>query len=88
MADRQSDELFALPSNLATLPVSSLVVDPERFIDVAREPIDGPGRRERSESLLGSFGYKPVVHGHDFVVESAIPGRPRRLGSNHNCLPQ
>ena len=40
MTDRYTDELFALPADLATtvrFPVSRLVVDPERFVDDVRE---------------------------------------------------
>lgn len=40
MTDRYTDELFRLPSTLATtvaFPVSRLIVDPERFTDDARE---------------------------------------------------
>ena len=46
MADHDTDELFALPSSLATtitFPVSRLVVDPERFDDDEREPMARKG---------------------------------------------
>jgi N-formylglutamate amidohydrolase len=46
MTDRYTDELFALPSNLATtitFPVSRLVVDPERFTDDDSEPMARKG---------------------------------------------
>ncbi len=46
MTDRYTEELFALPSNLATtvaFPVSRLVVDPERFSDDAHEPMARKG---------------------------------------------
>jgi N-formylglutamate amidohydrolase len=46
MTDRYTDELFALPSNVATtvaFPVSRLVVDPERFTDDAHEPMAKKG---------------------------------------------
>ena len=46
MTDRYTDELFSLPSTLATtvaFPVSRLVVDPERFTDDAREPMAQKG---------------------------------------------
>lgn len=46
MTDRYTDELFALPSTLATtvaFPVSRVVVDPERFTDDACEPMAGKG---------------------------------------------
>ncbi len=46
MADHYTDELFALPSSLATtitFPVSRLVVDPERFDDDEREPMARKG---------------------------------------------
>ncbi|MGO9832989.1 MAG: N-formylglutamate amidohydrolase, partial [Polyangiaceae bacterium] len=46
MTDRYTDELFALPSNLATtitFPVSRLVVDPERFSDDDSEPMARTG---------------------------------------------
>jgi N-formylglutamate deformylase len=46
MTDRYTDELFALPSSLATtvtFPVSRLVVDPERFTDDDSEPMARKG---------------------------------------------
>ena len=46
MTDRYTDELFALPADLATtvrFPVSRLVVDPERFVDDVREPMSRKG---------------------------------------------
>jgi N-formylglutamate amidohydrolase len=46
MTDRYTDELFALPSCLATtvaFPVSRLVVDPERFTDNDSEPMARKG---------------------------------------------
>ena len=46
MTDRYTDELFALPSTLATtvaFPVSRVVVDPERFADDDREPMARKG---------------------------------------------
>jgi N-formylglutamate amidohydrolase len=46
MTDRYTDELFHLPSTLATtvaFPVSRLVVDPERFTDDALEPMAQKG---------------------------------------------
>jgi N-formylglutamate deformylase len=46
MTDRYTDELFALPSSLATtvtFPVSRLVVDPERFTDDDFEPMARKG---------------------------------------------
>jgi N-formylglutamate amidohydrolase len=46
MTDRYTDELFALPSSLATtvtFPVSRLVVDPERFTDDDSEPMTRKG---------------------------------------------
>src|ERR1039457_1854218 len=46
MTDRYTDELFALPSSLATtvaFPASRVVLDPERFIDDAREPMARKG---------------------------------------------
>jgi N-formylglutamate deformylase len=46
MTDRYTDELFALPSSVATtvaFPVSRVVVDPERFADDACEPMVGKG---------------------------------------------
>jgi N-formylglutamate deformylase len=46
MTDRYTDELFAVPSSLATtvaFPVSRLVVDPERFTDDQREPMARKG---------------------------------------------
>jgi N-formylglutamate amidohydrolase len=46
MTDRYTDELFALPSDLATtvaFPVSRIVVDPERFADDALETMARKG---------------------------------------------
>ena len=46
MTDRYTDELFALPASEAVsvrFPVSRLVVDPERFLDDAREPMASRG---------------------------------------------
>jgi N-formylglutamate deformylase len=46
MTDRYTDELFAFPADVATtvaFPVSRLVVDPERFIDDAQEPMSRKG---------------------------------------------
>lgn len=46
MTDRYTDEIFALPQEIATsilFPVSRLVVDPERFADDASEPMSGKG---------------------------------------------
>jgi N-formylglutamate amidohydrolase len=46
MTDRYTDELFAVPTSLATtvaFPVSRLVVDPERFTDDEREPMARKG---------------------------------------------
>ena len=46
MTDRYTDELFGLPSDMATtiaFPVSRLVVDPERFTDDAHEPMARKG---------------------------------------------
>jgi N-formylglutamate amidohydrolase len=46
MTDRYTDELFALPSSVATtvaFPVSRLIVDPERFTEDAREPMAKKG---------------------------------------------
>jgi N-formylglutamate amidohydrolase len=46
MTDRYTDELFALPSSLATTvayPVSRIAVDPERFTDDACEPMAAKG---------------------------------------------
>jgi len=46
MTDRYTDELFALPSSLATtvtFPVSRLVVDPERFTDDESEAMARKG---------------------------------------------
>ena len=46
MTDRYTDELFGLPSSLATtiaFPVSRLVVDPERFTDDDSEPMARKG---------------------------------------------
>ena len=46
MTDRYTDELFGLPSEIATtvaFPVSRLVVDPERFTDDAHEPMAQKG---------------------------------------------
>lgn len=46
MTDRYTDELFALDPSLATavaFPVSRLVVDPERFLDDAAEPMAARG---------------------------------------------
>jgi N-formylglutamate amidohydrolase len=46
MTDRYTDELFALPASAATMlrfPVSRLVVDPERFVDDADEPMAACG---------------------------------------------
>lgn len=46
MTDHFTDELFRLPSEVATsvvFPVSRLVVDPERFVDDAQEPLSARG---------------------------------------------
>jgi N-formylglutamate amidohydrolase len=46
MTDRYTDELFALPASFATtvvFPVSRVVVDPERFVDDASEPMAKKG---------------------------------------------
>lgn len=46
MTDAYTDEMFALPASEATtvrFPVSRLVVDPERFVDDAREPMSARG---------------------------------------------
>jgi N-formylglutamate amidohydrolase len=46
MTDRYTDELFALPSNIATtaaFPVSRIVVDPERFTEDADETMARKG---------------------------------------------
>jgi N-formylglutamate amidohydrolase len=46
MTDRYTDELFRLPSEVATaieFPVSRLVVDPERFVDDSQEPMSAKG---------------------------------------------
>ncbi len=46
MTDRYTDELFSLPRELAAavvFPVSRLVVDPERFLDDAKEPMSAKG---------------------------------------------
>ena len=46
MTDHFTDELFYLPSELAAtvvFPISRLVVDPERFVDDAREPMAARG---------------------------------------------
>src|ERR1700722_20212444 len=46
MTDRYTDELFALPSTLATtvaFPVSRVVVAPARFTDDEREPMAQKG---------------------------------------------
>ena len=46
MTDRYTDELFCLPNEIATsivFPVSRLVVDPERFIEDAQEPMSAKG---------------------------------------------
>jgi len=46
MTDSYTDELFALPGNVAVsvvFPVSRLVVDPERFTDDAQEPMAARG---------------------------------------------
>lgn len=46
LTDRYTDELFALPTGVATtvaFPVSRLVVDPERFVDDDREPMASRG---------------------------------------------
>lgn len=60
MTDRYTDELFALPAEVAAtivFPVSRLVVDPERFVDDEREPMTERGmgviytRTSRGERL-------------------------------------
>lgn len=46
MTDRFTDELFALPEREATtvaFPISRLVLDPERFVDDAQEPMSARG---------------------------------------------
>jgi N-formylglutamate amidohydrolase len=46
MTDHYTDELFFLPSEIATtigFPVSRLVVDPERFVDDSQEPMSAKG---------------------------------------------
>jgi N-formylglutamate deformylase len=46
MTDHYTDELFALPLDVATtvtFPVSRIVVDPERFTDDDREPMTQKG---------------------------------------------
>ena len=46
MTDRYTDELFALPADVATtvrFPVSRLVVDPERFMDDGLESMSAKG---------------------------------------------
>jgi N-formylglutamate deformylase len=62
MTDWYTDTLFALPSETATtvkFPVSRLVVDPERFVDDAAEPMAGVGmgavytRTSSGEALRG-----------------------------------
>jgi N-formylglutamate deformylase len=46
MTDHYTNELFCLPNEVATsivFPVSRLVVDPERFVEDAREPMSAQG---------------------------------------------
>ena len=46
MTDHYSNELFCLPNEVATsivFPVSRLVVDPERFVEDAQEPMSAQG---------------------------------------------
>ena len=63
MTDSYTDELFALPSSVATtvaFPVSRVVVDPERFTDDARELMAGKGMGVVYTRTAGGQPLRPV----------------------------
>jgi N-formylglutamate amidohydrolase len=62
MTDRYTDELFALPSSVATtvaFPMSRLVVDPERFTDDEQEPMSRRGMGVVYTRTSGSQPLRP-----------------------------
>ena len=79
MTDRYTDELFALPSRLATtvtFPVSRLVVDPERFTDDESEPMARKGMGvvyERTASGHPLRHPPPAEHRRDLLARFYEP---------------
>jgi hypothetical protein len=79
MTDRYTDELFALPSSIATsiaFPVSRLVVDPERFTNDAREPMARNGMGVIYTRTAGDDPLRPLPS----ADESAGPSGARDHG--------
>jgi N-formylglutamate deformylase len=86
MTDHYTDELFGLPLDLATsivFPVSRLVVDPERFVDDAQEPMTAKGMgvvytRTSDGQCLRPDGF-PALRRQE-LLETYYAPHHRRLG--------